>query len=331
MKKEKVLEYVGNQAQLGGTRHYILSDGWGRGLRGIDVNSGSGLNYTILPDRGMDISLARYKGINLAYLTCNAETHPAFFEPEGIGWLHTFNAGLLTTCGLTYLGSPVNDRGEELGLHGRYSTIPARHINDLSQWEGDEYHIKVKGTSEEGFMFGNKLRLERVIETIAGSNSIMLTDRIENFGFAQSPFMILYHMNLGYPLLSEKAELVIDPESTTPRDSTAQAGIGDFRSFDPPRAGFSEQVFIHKMKPGKGSVSLMNKSLGISLAIDFDTATLPYLAQWKMLGKGEYVLGLEPSNIPLNHRKGLRELNILPMLGPGETVTNKITITVNEI
>ena len=79
MKKTNISQYIGNQAQVGGTRHYVLTDGWARNLRCIDVNSGSGLQYTILPDRGMDISLASFNGINLVYLTCNGETHPSFY------------------------------------------------------------------------------------------------------------------------------------------------------------------------------------------------------------------------------------------------------------
>jgi hypothetical protein len=333
MTKENILEYVGNQAQLGGTRHYILSDGRGRNMRCIDIDSGSGLRYTVLPDRGMDISLASFKGINLVYLTCNSETHPSFYEPENIGWLRTFTGGLITTCGLTYLGSPVNDKGEELGLHGRYSTIPAKQVADLSGWIGDDYHIMLRGITEEGFLFGNKLRLERELLTITGRNTINLTDTITNFGFKPSPYTILYHMNFGYPLLSEETELLIDPELTIPRDQIAASGMGEFRQFSGPQANYSEQVFDHKMKPGKdgrASVTLKNKRIGISLSIDFDTRTLPYLVQWKMMGQGEYVLGLEPANIPGKNRKILREENILPILNGGESVVNNIRIMLED-
>jgi hypothetical protein len=173
MKKTEIQQYIGNQSQLGGTRHYTLSDGWGKSLRCIDINSGSGLQYTVLPDRGMDISLASFKGTNLVYITSNGETNPAFYEPENFGWLRTFTGGLLTTCGLTYLGAPVIDEGEQLGLHGRYSTIPAKQVVDLSDWMGNEYHIKVKGTVEEGHIFGNKLRLVREIGTVVGQNRIL--------------------------------------------------------------------------------------------------------------------------------------------------------------
>ena len=334
MKRTEILQCIGNQSQLGGTRHYTLSDGWGKNLRCIDINSGSGLQYIVLPDRGMDISLASFKGTNLVYITPNGETHPSFFEPENFGWLRTFTGGLLTTCGLTYLGSPVNDEGEQLGLHGRYSTIPARQVVDLSDWIADDYHIKVRGTVEEGHMFGNKLRLVREIETVLGQNRLRLEDTITNFGSKPSPYTILYHMNLGYPFLSEDSELVIDPEKTIPRDDSALAGMREFRKFIKPQAGFKEQVFDHFMKAdsnGEAVVTLKNSNLGIALSIKFRIAQLPCLAQWKMMGIGEYVLGLEPCNVPGKNRKTLREEGILPWLEPGESVSNMIEVQLSEL
>jgi hypothetical protein len=53
--------------------------------------------------------------------------------------------------------------------------------------------------------------------------------------------------------------------------------------------------------------------------------------EWKMMGQGEYVLGLEPANIPLNNRKELKEQNILPLLQPGESSTNTIEVILEEI
>lgn len=334
MKRNELLQYIGNQAQIGGCRHYVLTDGRGRNLRGIDVNSGSGLQYTIMPDRGMDISLASYKGINLVYLTCNGETHPAFYEPENFGWLRTFAAGLLTTCGLTYLGAPVTDGNEELGLHGRYSTIPAKQVSDLSGWVGDEYHININGTIEEASMFGPKLRLERQIHSIQGQNSLRITDKITNFGYSPSTYTILYHMNFGYPLLNENAELIIEPTVTQPRCVAANSGINDYEKLGKPTEGYQEQVFCHTMQSnqnGETSATLQNRKLGIALTIKFSVYELPYLIQWKMMGQGEYVLGLEPANVPLKNRKELRDENTLPYLQPGESVSNTIEVVLTDI
>jgi len=334
MDKSEKLKYIGNLSQQGDCRHYTLSDGWGRGMRATDINTGNGLQYTVLPDRGMDISLASYKGKNLVYLTCNGETHPAYFEPEGIGWLRTFAAGLLTTCGLTYLGPPCEDEGQQLGLHGRFSTLPARQFSDLSGWNGNEYICRVRGILEEGYIFGNKLRMEREISSVSGQNVILITDRITNFGSAPSPYTILYHMNFGYPLLTEDAELVIDPLDSSPRDADAVPGMKEFRNFVKPQPAYKEQVFFHTMKGnnnGETSVTLKNKKAGVAVSISFSVHQLPYITQWKMMGYGEYVLGIEPCNVLCKSRKVLRAENALPVLQPGESTTNILTVTVNNI
>jgi galactose mutarotase-like enzyme len=303
-------------------------------MRATDINTGSGLRYTVLPDRAMDISLASYKGINLVYLTSNGETHPAFYEPEGVGWLRTFAAGLLTTCGLTYLGSPCEDEGEQLGLHGRISTSPARQFADLSEWDGGEYNIKVKGIIEEGFLFGNKLRLERAISSVLGESAIHVQDKITNFGSKPSPFTILYHMNFGYPLLSEDTELIIDPSETIPRDPDAVPGLNDFRRFIKPQPDYKEQVFYHKMKgnnAGDAEVTIRNQTDRTAVTIKFNIEQLPYITQWKMMGCGEYVLGIEPCNIPCKSRNVLRKENILPFLQPGESKIINLEIIVSDL
>jgi len=334
MKKEELFRYIGNQAQLGGARHYTLSDGRGRDMRAVDINTGSGLTYTILPDRGMDISLASFKGLNLVYISYNGETHPAFYESQGFGWLHTFTGGLLQTCGLTYLGAPVKDGDEELGLHGRYSTIPARQVSDLSEWVGEEYHIRMKGIVEEGRIFGSKLRLEREISSVQGKNIISLKDTVTNVGYATSPYTILYHMNFGYPMLSEDAELILDPLKTEPATPFAAEGLSEFRKFIKPGANIQEQVYFHNVKAdenGQSQVTLVNRKIGIAVTINSNAGQLPWLTEWKMMGMGEYVLGLEPCNVPAKNRVALKNDNMLPRLQPGETVVNRIEVVLTDL
>ena len=50
-------------------------------------------------------------------------------------------------------------------------------------------------------------------------------------------------------------------------------------------------------------------------------ADLPYFCQWKMLGKGEDVLGMEPLNAPLDGKKIGEEGCLAPILQPGESKT----------
>ena len=331
MKKAEQMKYIGNLSQLGGSRHFTLTEGWGRGVRVTDIDTGAGLKYSVIPDRAMDISLATFRGINLAYITPNGEVNPAFYDAEGAGWLRTFGAGLLTTCGLTNFGPPCDDDGEHLGLHGRISTAPAKQYADLSAWEGDSYNIKVRGIMEDGVLFGTKLRLERQISSVMGQNLIRINDLVTNFGGKTSPLTILYHVNFGYPLLSEDAELIIDPLLTVPRDAEAIAGMNEFRKFIKPQLQYNEQVFYHTMKGGSDNIAeatLMNRKAGIAVTVRINVSQLPYMTQWKMMGYGDYVLGIEPCNAPCKSRKDLREEKLLKFLAPGESAAFNIEIEV---
>jgi hypothetical protein len=50
-----------------------------------------------------------------------------------------------------------------------------------------------------------------------------------------------------------------------------------------------------------------------------------------MMGQGDYVLGLEPCNVPTRNRVVLKEQKLLPVLEPGESATNSVEISLSEI
>ncbi len=329
--KEEVLKRVGNIKQIGGAKKCILDDGLAKGILAYEVQTGGGLNYSVLPDRAMDISLASFNNINLAYSTCNGETNGKFYEPEGIEWLRTFGAGLLTTCGLTHIGGPATVNNENYGLHGRISTLPAKQVCDKSRWEGDDYIVELSGIIEEGRLFGDKIRLTRTISSVLGENKIKINDKVENFGFKKSPFTILYHINAGFPLLDDKTELILDAISTEPRNDHAKSEINSMLDFSEPIPGYEEMCYFHKVKAdnnGFAKVALMNKKLNMGLSIKFNQNELPYLTEWKMMGEGEYVVGLEPCNIKLKDRQDWIDGNLLPFLQPGEVKNINIEIEV---
>lgn len=333
--RNEALRYVGHPSQLGGTRHYELSDGAARGVRAVDFDTGSGFRFTVLPDRGMDISAATYRGMNLAFRTPNWESAPAFAEREGLGWLRTFFGGLLTTCGLTSFGPPCEDQGERLGLHGRYSCTPARQVCDTSGWRDDEYELSVRGVVEECVIFGHKMRMERTVETYVGADHVVLHDRITNFGALPSPFTILYHVNVGFPLLGPQAELLVSRTSTVPNnDAARQAGLDRVTRFEEPQPGFAEQVYLHRVigdAQGHARAACVNRSLGhggLGLYVKFPVAVLPVMTEWKMMGAGDYVLGMEPCNVDLMSRAEMRQRGLLPMLAPGQSMEIDVEIGV---
>ena len=67
--REACIRRYGNMKQIGGLKRYVLADGKASGVEAVDVETGGGLRFTVLPGRGMDISELRYCGVPIAYLS----------------------------------------------------------------------------------------------------------------------------------------------------------------------------------------------------------------------------------------------------------------------
>ncbi len=342
--QRELLRYVGRMEQVAGIRPVEAGDGMARGGRALEVWTGTGLIFHVLADRGLDISTCRYQGISMAWNSSVGEVHPSYYEPAGLGWLRSFQGGLFVTGGLDQYGSPSEDAGEALGLHGRASNLPARCVNCRTSWAGDEYVLEVSGEVRQTRVHGENLVLRRCISTRLGSNRIEIEDEVSNEGFAPHPHMMLYHFNLGFPLLSEKSELHLESEQTVARDAHAETGIAAWKNLQPPTAGYSEQVFRHVPQAdsdGKVRVELRNPSLrtsssppqgdrgALGLRLTYDRSDLPYLFQWKMMGQGTYVLGIEPGTCgTIEGRAQAREDGGLILLAPGESRSYRLEVEV---
>jgi hypothetical protein len=335
--KKELLTYCGDVRQAGGLTPFSYSDGRAKGVDGVRFDTGTGFAFTVLPGRGMDIPEATYCGVPLAMKSANGVTAPEFFEPEGLGWLRSFFVGLLTTCGLRNAGPPHEDQGESLGLHGRISNIPAENISVDQKWDGDEYVMEVKGSLKETKFFGENLLLTRTVTSRLGWKKFIINDVIENRGFETEPLMLLYHLNVGYPLLSPQSRIVAPIAKTEPRDEDAKKdnGIENCLRFEPPYDQYNEKVFFHTLhneKDGKTFVSILNDDIGnghpMGLVIRFNRNQLPDLVEWKMMKRGTYVLGLEPGNVVPIGRAACREKDVLPQIEGQESVSVDLEVEV---
>jgi len=63
--------------------------------------------------------------------------------------------------------------------------------------------------------------------------------------------------------------------------------------------------------------------------VSWDPRQLPRMWQWRMLGPGMYLTGLEPANCGLAGRAAEREAGTLEMLEPGESRRAGISIRVS--
>ena len=317
--------YIGHPSQICGVEEVRLVGGKGEGMRLLQVRNEAGLEMTVSADRCADISRLYFKGDNMGYFSPAGYAAPSYYDDKGAGFLKSFTAGFLTTCGLAAVGSPCTDDGEELPLHGTIGNMPCERI----WWDEDEENIYIHAQINDSAIFARKLVLKRAITISKKANTFRITDTVENQGDNESPVMILYHMNMGYPLLSENAVLDIPSESVTPRDGHAAEDISTWSKILPPTPGFQEQCYFHEFN-SEGKASIYNPNIGKGLTISFDTAQLDYFTQWKMMGYRDYVLGLEPGNCHPCGRDVMRQEGKLKYLKPGETVTYEVNVTLFE-
>lgn len=327
--KQELLQRIGSISQIAGVKEARFTDGYEDGVKAYFLRTGSGLNFTVVPSRGMDISNADWCGRSLGWISPTGEVAPQYYEPEGLRWLRSFGGGLLVTCGLTQVGSPTVDNGQELGLHGRVSNIPAYNISYGSEWQGDDYIIWVEGKVREASVFGENLVLTRRISTKLGADSLTIEDTVENEGYESTPHMILYHCNIGFPVVDGGSELISPTKSVTPRD--AGLSTQDYDKFDPPTPGFSERVYYHDMATGPdGTVTaaLINRTIpgGLGFYVKYNKNELPFFTEWKMTGQGIYVVGMEPGNCHPEGRVKEREMGTLQILEPGEVRSYKLEL-----
>ncbi len=329
--QHELMERVGDISQLGGVRNVTLADGNENGVRAVEFRTGSGFRFVVLPDRGLDISEAEYGGRSLCWRSPTGDVAPAFFEPEGAAWLRGFFGGLLTTCGLTYVGPAGIDEGEALGLHGRISYVPARLVSADGEWRTDEYLMWVRGRVTETSALGHRLTLTRKISTELGSNRLTIEDSIENEGYLPSPFMMLYHFNFGFPLVSGDTILLSPTKDAVTISREAVPDPAEYRRFEDPAPGVKELVFQHEMvadREGYVTAALVNNGLGLGAYLRYRQRELPHFFQWKMLAQGSYVVGLEPSTCWIQPRSKARERGELRFLRPGEVVRHHLEVGV---
>jgi galactose mutarotase-like enzyme len=334
MNQNDLKKYVGTMDQLARIRMSVLDEGRGRGMRIADVDNGSGLRFTVLLDRGMDIGDALFNGMPVAYQTPVGLVHPAHFESDGFRWLRSFGGGLLAGCGLRTAGNPAPEEGMEvagpLGLHGRLSNIPAEDVHFSKVWKNGRYELSVSGTIREVSFFAENLELRRTISTAMGDHSISIKDEVRNIGIRPSPLMMIYHINLGYPLLNEDSVVEGQVLSTKPRTDAAAACMDSWNLCQPPTAGCAETCFYHDVEAGQDGMARMtlrNQTSGRAVEVAYRKAELPFFTQWKMMGEQEYVMGLEPANCHPDGQAAEEKNGTLKILEPGESVEHYVVIS----
>lgn len=314
--------YIGCESQIYGMEEHRLVGGRGDGMRLLEVRNGHGLELTISLDRCCDISRLTWGGVNMSYFSPCGYVAPAYYQPTGAEWLKSFTAGFLTTCGLNAVGSPCEDAGEVLPLHGTIANTPASD----TCWYEEDGELVIRATVRDEQIFGRKLRLHRKIRVSLSENKFRICDTIENTGDRKKPFEILYHMNMGYPLLDEDSVVTIPSCAVTPRDNHAAEDMENCLRMEKPQPGYRERCYYHKFPGRNGMASIYQPKLQKGLRISFDAEKLDGFVEWKMMGHRDYVLGLECGNCYPDGRDVMRKTGMLKFLDSGEKVNYEVEI-----
>lgn len=310
--RRQVAQRSGEARAFGGVRLMELADGLERGVRILEFRTGSGLRFTVLVDRAMDICEAEYKGVPLNWAGPSGIRHPGLHEHDsegGFSWGRSFS-GLVVTCGLDHILGPeevpagtYNYPGVKTNrhtLHGRVSAIPARLTGYGEAWEGDACILWATAEVRQATTFGEQLTLHRRIEVDLGGSEIRMTDRVVNTGFLPTPHMFFYHVNLGAPLLGEGARYlapIADVVWAGHVDRYSDQGVG-YQRIPAPQEQFAEQVWQHETAAdveGWVPVALVNDRLGLGLQVTTRKDQLPCLYEWQHFQEGGYAFGIEPS------------------------------------
>ena len=330
--RDELRRRSGRIGQIAGVTRLEKREGNERGVEICEIKTGSGFGFGVCPSRGMDIIWAEHNGRSLCWHSSTGWPHPAFYENENFGWLRGFGGGLLTTCGLNSFSAPCEDGGESFGLHDRASYLPATAVSAGETWHGDELEIWCEGTLRQTRVFGANLVLRRRVSAWLGQSKLTVRDVVTNDGFEPAPMTILYHCNFGFPVVSEHSTIDAPSTRCEPRDEIAAAGADDWAQLEPPQTSYAERCYFHTMAPDSGGwvrAEIHNHDLDFGAYIRYHAATLPFFTQWKMMGAGTYVCGLEPSNAPLVPRSELRARGELPSLQPGESREFQIEIGIS--
>ncbi len=333
----EIAQKSGALSQFGGVRLMTLGDGVERGLRMLDFRTGSGLRFTVLVDRAMDIAEVEHKGRAIGWHSPSGFRHPSLHDAEGesgLGWARSFS-GFLVTCGLDHILGPETVDASNYGyphrtkvshvLHGRLTAVPARLTGYGESWIGNRCILWAEAVVVQATVFGEQLVLHRRIEADLGGDEIRLIDVVENAGFRSTPHMMLYHVNLGHPLLDVGSRLVAPVAdvvwaSHAGADYSAQ-GVG-YRDVPAPQPLFSEQVWQHELLAGPTGtvpVAVMNDRLGLGFLLTTQKAQLPCTYQWQYFQSGNYAMAIEPSTHHVLGDQAARDRGEMIWLGASES------------
>lgn len=298
---------ISNFAEVASVRRCTVTSGAGAGLNIIDCDNGK-IRFILNESKALDVMQLYHEGQNMSFVSKNG-----FTTKEG-DFLARFEGGMVYTCGLDAIGER-----EGYEVHGSF------HNNKAEVFRADcgENGIVVEAYVYNTALCGRNLKMHRRIFTAIGSETLTIEDKLINEGFGEEKYCLLYHVNIGYPMLDVGARVeaeVSGVESRTPF-SLAKVSARPYAS-QPIALSDETCYFLDMVKP---EASLINKKIGKKFTVRYSGDTLPHFVHWSNMVSGDYAMGLEPATSTLD---GDFKYSAI---GAGESVDFRLELSVEKI
>ena len=242
---------LGNRSQMLFAKEICID-----GKRCILAQNG-GLEVLFNKDNALDIVWVKYKGVNLSFLSKNG------LNDGARDFVGNFEGGFLYTCGMDNISGCVSGKPIHGSLHYKKCDNVCAYV--------DGEAIVVRGEVRESALFGKHLLLTR--KYTVTSNGLTVDDTVENLAYTDAEYVLLYHVNYGYPFLDECLQMEVPASKSEPLTEVAAANAADMFRITAPVDGGDEHVYYHTLKEGK--VRLTNPALGITAQMEYDLQDFP--------------------------------------------------------
>lgn len=262
---------VGNKSQILFAKDICIDN-----KRCILVQNGE-LEVLFNKDNALDIVWVKYKGVNVSFLSKNG------LNDGTRDFVGNFEGGFLYTCGTDNVSACVDGKPVHGSLHYKKCDFAYAYEQDGV--------IYVCGEVKETAVFGKNLVMKRCFAV--SENAILINDTLENQGYSKADYVLLYHVNYGYPFLDECLEMEIPVITSDPLTEVAATNKADMFRITAPIDGGEEHVYYHTLSEGK--VRLVNPERQMAIEMLYNVQDFPFTLEWKSMISGDYALGIEPS------------------------------------
>lgn len=283
---------ISNFQQVASIRRYTLSEGREKGLDVLDCDNGK-IRFLLNVSKACDIMQLYHEGQNISFISKNG------FTKRETPFLRRFEGGMLYTCGLDSVGGR-----DGFELHGTLHNIPA----EIIRAECNENGITVEAIIRDTALFGKNLVLKRKIFTAIDGDGVTLEDTLVNEGYKTEEYCLLYHINVGYPMLDDGVKVIADVESYTPRTAWAKQNEATMYEMNASTPNQEETCYFLNLK--KPEITLVNEKNGKEFTVSYSGDTLPCFVEWKSMASGDYALGLEPCTTELDNRFAYKTIEV---------------------